>query len=997
MQTMAACLDDNAMAAYLDGALTADEITRVDSHLSECAACRKDMSAIVVSHTMPVARETATEEDASELIPGDSIGRYVLSAEHVRGGMGIVAVAFDPELGRNIAIKVLRPELSAHLLREEARAMAKLSHPNVVSVYDVGEHGGRIYFAMELVEGANLRHWLAQERRGWREIMRTCIQAGRGLAAAHRSGLVHRDFKPDNVMCGPDDRVRVTDFGLASSTPKGGIAGTPTYMAPEVWRGEPATRRSDQWSFCATLYEALFGDPPFDGTDRDQVRAAIERGALAFPKGVVHAKVKRTIARGLANDPAARYASLDALLGELESVLRRPRPVWLAAGATAIVMVGGIGLYAMRERPDVCRIPSALIEGAWSDSRARALDGAFAASGRKHAAASARHVRKILDDYATQWLAARHDACAATRIRGDQSELLLDARTRCLDRRRDELAELVRVLGDKPTPEVVDRAVQAALELYPVDTCSAAGVQAEQPLPADREKAARITELDQELGKLRASLVLARDVSAATKQARSLIERARTLNYPPLSARAAIVLAKLSTYSTDHADTERRLYDALVATAAAQDDYGTASVWMELIAFTAGVKGDAAAALQLVKPAEAALTRAGTPARLATELRHAHGTALAMQGKYEDARKAFEQARADEVDALAQATIDIALSNVELRLGKLEDAHGRVARAAAAIERELGPHHPHVGFSLLAAGNMALEKRDDPQARVAIERALAILADSVGERHVAYALGINNLGMIDAGRMDFAAARKEYERAASILEAIKHPDLYLPISNLGNLERRIGNAVASRKYWERAFEIATASHSEQSDRVSRALYSLGTLANDAGDLTKAISLYQRALDISIKLYGEAHPQSAEALDGLGFAYMDRDDCKQASIYQARAVAAFEAVYGREHPSVAAALTSLGHCQLELRDRRALESLERALAIYEHGASVDPFENAATRWTLAQALRKLGGDRARSIALAKQARELYAKSPEPQAKEMPATIDRWLKR
>jgi eukaryotic-like serine/threonine-protein kinase len=989
---MQGCLDDNAMAAYVDGALTADEVARIDSHLSACATCRQDLSAMAVAHTMPIPREAG-----EELVPGDTIGRYVLSAEHARGGMGIVAIAFDPELGRNVAIKVLRPDLSGQLLRDEARAMAKLSHPNVVSVHDVGEQDGRIYFAMELVEGVNLRRWLAHERHSWREILRTCIQAGRGLAAAHRVGLVHRDFKPDNVLCGPDDRVRVTDFGLAN-VPRAmgsGLAGTPAYIAPEVWQGESASARSDQWSFCVTLYEALYGAPPFGGTTREEVRAAIERGTLQVAaKRRVPARVRRAITRGLATDPDARFPSLDALLDELDAT-RKPRTLWLALGGAALLALAGFGIVAMQGGPALCQMPSSLIDDAWNDNRGRAIETAFAASGRKHAADSARRVREIFDRYSQAWLAARKGACESTRVRGDQSEALLDARTRCLDRRRSELAELARVLADKPTPRMVDRAVQAAHELHSVDTCSASGVQREIPLPADADRAAQITVLEHELAALNAAMTLVAKKDVSIKHARTIIERARPLHYPPLSARAAVVLARLGMYTTDHAETEKLLYEALVATAAAHDDRLTAELWTYLVSFVGGTKGDAPGALQLIKPAEAALARIESPQRYRAQLHHAQAIALTMKGEFEHARQVLEQARGESSDAIDQAAIDTVQCYVEQQLAQIKQARELCARAAAAYERELGPDHPDYGFALNGVGLLAFEQHDNAAARTAFERSLAIIANTVGEQHISYAMGLNNLGMVEGREGNFAAARRAYERAAGVFEALHHPDLYSALGNLGEMELKLGNYAAAREYLERALDIALASHGEQSERVAHTLTSLGSVAYDAGDYAKAQSYYERGLAISTKLFGEHHPNTALALDGLGFVFNARDDCKRAVVYQQRAVAAYEAIYGNDHPAVADTLTTLGDCQTQLGDRRALANLERALAIRDRHVTDDNFESAGTRWTAAKALAKLGGDRARAIVLAKEARALYSKATDPQAKEVLPTIDRWL--
>jgi tetratricopeptide (TPR) repeat protein/predicted Ser/Thr protein kinase len=997
---MQECLDDNTMAAYVDGVLTADEITRIDSHLSDCQTCRQDLSAMAVTHSEPAGRT----HDDDEILPGDTIGRYVLSAEHARGGMGIVSIAFDPELGRNVAIKVLRPELSAQLLRDEARAMAKLNHPNVVTVYDVGEHRGRIYFAMELVEGTTLRRWLAYERHGWRSILRACIHAGRGLAAAHRVGLVHRDFKPDNVLCGPQDRVRVTDFGLASNVPGqgrlgegSGFAGTPAYIAPEVWRGERATARSDQWSFCSTLYEALFGTPPFTGETREEVRAAIEAGKLEVPARVP-GRVRRAIARGLSSDPAARFATLDDLLDELERARRGRRPLWLALGAVGLVAIGA-GAYAMKPERDPCEMPRSLIADAWNGTHAQTIATAFAASGRMHASDTAQRVKGIFDRHSSQWLDARRDACVATRVRGDQSEALLDARIRCLDRRRSELAELVRVLGDKPTPGMVDRAIKAAHEeLDQVASCSAAGVQAEMPLPSDPVRAKQITALEHEVAKLRAGLTLVTQTEAATQQALSLVERARPLAFPPLSARAAVALARLGMFSTDHAETERRLYDALVATAAAKDDRATAEVWTYLVSFTANTKGDVAGALQLIKPAEAALARVEASQNLRAQLHHSHAIVLTMSGKFDLARTALEQARAAATDPIHRAAIDAVQCHVEQRLAEMKKAQELCTRAVAAYERELGPHHAELAFTLNANALIAFELQDNRAARAGFERGIAILENTVGEKHVAYAMAINNLGMIDAREGKHDAARKNYERAIASFETLKHPELISALANLGDMERSLGRYAESRRILERALEAATAAYGADSPRVAQVLYSLGSVAFDLDDLDAAHAHYLRSLAIAAKTFGENHPITALALDGMGFVYSARDNCKMAVTYQRRAVAAYEAVYGKDYPAVADTLTTLASCQLELGDRQAIANLERALAIRAALPTDNDFQAAGTRWTLAKALAKLGGDRMRAVVLAKEARALYDKSPDPIAKKaVLVEIDRWLAR
>jgi len=957
-----------------------------------------------------VADTPGGARDGGVVAPGEAIGRYVVEREHARGGMGVVAIAYDPELGRNVALKVLRPHMAAHLpelLRDEARAMAKLSHPNVVSVYDVGEDGGRIFIAMELVEGLTLREWLGQEPRDWRAIVRALVRAGRGLAAAHRANLVHRDFKPDNVLCGPDDRMRVTDFGLARAgavtddaprTAVGtSIVGTPVYMAPEVWRGEPATARSDQWSFCVTLYEALYRAPPFSGETEGELRAAIDRGMPAPPRRPrVPARILRAIARGLTHDPEARFATVDDLIAELDAVLRRPRPIVIAASAAAAAALAGVAFVGLRgERVDPCQIPPSLIESAWSSARGDAVTAAFTASGRKHAPESARRVRRLLDDYSKHWLDARTDACVATRVRGDQSAAVLDLRARCLDRRRDELAELARVLTDKPTGDVVDHALEAALSLHQLDACTATGVQTEVPLPNDPVRAAQITALDKELARARAALLVQR-VDAATAQARGILARAKPLGYPPLTARALRLLAKLAKYSSDHAEAERLMNEAIAAAAAAHDDRAAADIWIELIAFTATQKGDGAAAIELAKPAEAALLRADSPRDLRAAFQHALGTAYSMQGKYSESREAYQKALRDAPSTLQTAQTEAALCGVELKLAHIKEGAALCERGIAALEAELGPQHPLVGFALVNFGNVGLQTFDHAAARTAIERALVILADTVGEKHMVYAGALNNLGTIAARTGDYATARSAFERSLASFGAAHHAGAFSPLANLGNLERDLGHAAEARKAWERALALAEATQGPESGRAAQAHASLGNLEFDAGNLDKATARYERALAITTKVYGENHTQTAEVLDSLANVYDARNDCKRVISYETRAIAVNEAIYGPAHPKVAQTLTAFARCQSELGNADSIANLERALAIYDRHPDIDPFDRAFTCWVLASALRHHHLQPARAIALAKEARALYAKSPVPEAaKELPA-IDRFLR-
>ena len=360
---------------------------------------------------------------------GPTLGRYRLERELGEGGMGVVHAAFDPDLERRVAVKVLRTGDSSdarqRLLRE-ARAMAKLAHPNVVVVHEVGSANGRDYVAMELVDGHNLAEWLRSERRGPDEIVEAFVAAGRGLAAAHAAGLVHRDFKPHNVLRSRDGRILVTDFGLARGvevsemaldttmrpdqpttsplsglTATGSVLGTPAYMAPEAWQGKPVGPSADQFGFCVGLWEALTGERPFKGDTIEELRKLVNQGASTLDLSKLPRRLRAPLTRGLDADPARRYPTMDALLADLAPKRRSRWP--LAAGGVAIVAALGVFVATRGDRDHVLACPQPAI--AWPDRPADALVGA-----------GHRELANAIDRDVAAWRSIRDSACALTTV-----------------------------------------------------------------------------------------------------------------------------------------------------------------------------------------------------------------------------------------------------------------------------------------------------------------------------------------------------------------------------------------------------------------------------------------------------------------------------------------------------------------------------------------------------------------------------------------------------
>ena len=321
--------------------------------------------------------------------PGEQIGRFVVIEKLGEGGMGAVYAAHDPVLHRRVAIKLLRRELSGptHGARmvQEAQSLAKLSHPNVVNVHDVGQADGRMFLAMEHIEGRALSDVLG-DGLPWERVLELFLAAGNGLSAAHAAGLIHRDFKPANAMLGSDGRVRVLDFGLArdsgegpevhdGATPPstsraplthaGAVMGTPSYMSPEQLAGQPCDARTDQFSFCVSVWEGLYAALPFTLTPREQedipTRKEGPRSAKKAwpalpatpPVRGVPAVVHRALLKGLSVDRGDRHPSMDALLAALKPRARR-YPVWLVyvlAVVTAVLSVGVILDQRQRRTP----------------------------------------------------------------------------------------------------------------------------------------------------------------------------------------------------------------------------------------------------------------------------------------------------------------------------------------------------------------------------------------------------------------------------------------------------------------------------------------------------------------------------------------------------------------------------------------------------------------------------------------------------------------------
>ena len=879
------CLDEDVILAFLEGTLAEDRRAGVEAHVSECVVCGQ---AIAATH---LALRGSSGEPAPESPPwtltlerGALVGRYSVLGKVGAGGMGTVYEAYDPDLDRKIALKLLHVELYAaddvdelrgRLLRE-AQAMARVTHPDVVRVYDVGVCGDRLFVAMEFVRGSTLRGWLSAKRRTWQEILGMFVRAGKGLAAAHAVGIVHRDFKPDNVLVGHDGRVAVTDFGLARTareaparseavvgpnvesaatlTSRGAVVGTPAYMAPEQILGRRADVRSDVFSFGVALYEALYGERPFEGTTLVDVAAAIQRGRVRAPRpgSRVPPWLRTALLRSIRADPNERFPSMNALLAVLErdrKVLRRSA---VAVLAVAVAVTGAVlGVRHFRaERSNLCRAADDRIAAAWSDDRKRALTASFAATGLPYAGEAAREVVRTLDAYVVSWLTMQSDACAATRIRGQQSEELLDLRMECLGHRRTEFLSLLDLLA-RADAKTVEHANESAQALTPVDSCAdVEALRAPVRPPGDAATRARVSELRDEIARGKA-LEDSGDDTAAERALAPCVEEAKRLHYRPIEAEALVDLGAAQNVADDPA-AGTTLDAALVAAEASRHDAVAARAWSELVR-SAYVKADYAQARWRAEHAFAAIDRMGGDDRLLAVVLTNLGSVAYLEGKMEEAESLDRRALEIESRLYGPQHKDLLRSTDHLgrdlvRESKFDEARALLEKTLATYEGVYGPWYPAAAATHQDLGVLYLQQNQCDAAADQYERALAILERVHGSsRQVG--LVLTSLGTAKECGKKYDEAVAYQQRALSVLESAlgpNHIDLNHPLKGLGSALVKRGDAAEALEPLERSLALATEHPGDPYNLALTRFYLAEAIGAAHGDMKRARELATNA-------------------------------------------------------------------------------------------------------------------------------------------------------
>ena len=865
--------------------------------------------------------------------PPSQVGRFTISSLLGTGGMGEVYAARDPELDRLVAIKLLRPDLPKRAdirLRREARAMAKLSHPNLVTVHEVGVHAGQLFVAMELIDGETLHSWVHD--RPWREIVRAYIAAGRGLAAAHAAGIVHRDFKPDNVLVSHDGRVAVGDFGLARQsddisdsgsgtttddrvTQEGALVGTLRYMAPEQLARMRADVRSDQFAFCVALWEALDGHP-FDrletqsSSTADARREAIEAGLIRRRlRGGVPSPISRALARGLAPEPKDRWPSMTKLLDALDRALHRSRRFAIAGVVSAL----GVGLVVMtllawsagstHPPDDPCAKTAQRINAVWQpgpglDRIKAAFETVSRADGGPALASvdeAATRTAAELDRYARAWTSMTYDSCEAN-TRGDQLRDVYSRRAVCLDRRLYELQETVERLTSNPTASVVERSIPAVSRLRAIADCgNVEGLLDRPPPPADPAKRDRIDKLGVELVRLHARSNLG--VSAPDAALETNEREAVALGDDDLIGEAKYMVGHAA-YARGDADVAvAKMRESALAFTRVHDDTQAARA-LSLAAESLVDAGRANDALEVDRAAELAAARGGDRPQVRADVLDSLGSIYVALGQFDDADKTYAEA---------------------IRL--LESSHANPLDLAQVLN---------------AWANALNERSDYARSLPLSNRAVSIIREHEGNHNpeLARALHSNANELVQIGR--YMDAQKEYEEALSIKREFygpKESTVAMTLHAMSNAAEEMGDHDKAAELVQQAFDIWLAKKGLDHQLTQMARYSMAQNLRHRGKLPEALAMIQDVLARRRAMKPPPQPKIANALDEMASTYEAMHELPKALDAEQEALAIREKVLGPNTGDVALSLIKLAEIEVEANDcTKVIDFAKRAVAV-----------------------------------------------------------------
>ncbi len=947
---MSRCLDPSELEALALGRAPEAARLEAEAHLDRCADCARVLSEYVRIYVSNSA--TAVSGVAADLgsDPPSELGRYRLGVRLGSGAMGVVFAAYDPELDRKVAIKLLHPstaldeeELRSRL-RREAQVMAKLSHPNVVTVYDVGRIGDRIFLAIELVEGRTLSAWLREKPRDTPEILRVFVEAGRGLEAAHAAGIVHRDFKPDNVLIGSDGRAKVTDFGLARPsltveearaeepqpgttrvaavlrkfarrTRTGTLVGTPAYMAPEQLRGERADVLSDQFAFSVSLHEALFGRRPYSGEDLAELSESIARRRAPVIPTSAPRWLRRVLQRGLAPNPAGRFPSMTALLSELARDRSRGARIGLSVlavllGAAALVLglraflPGGsrvlppelvssapAGVNAARAP---CAIPD--LSAVWNRERGQELGRAVRERAKVQGSRIGPRLVLALDAYQARYDGARRAVCERQAAGAPERE------RGCFERRRRALQAF---LGAMTEPDY--RALylsEIVVDGLPApEMCVGSGDSAPDVRPTPDKQAEIALSLDAVWAE-KVALELVRPWRTE-EQISSALSRAAASGFVPLTAEAELVASRAYRQRGNLAAAAR-----LGAAAAGR----SRSAGQDEIAWEAALEMIGIQANELMRPFDdwAKLANTLRPSQdksAALRLQIALAKAYAAHDRFRDAKELLERTLAVAKDrglpAGDLAQLDLALADMYLDWGDsratLSYASGVLKRARSIWDEEdprWADARRATARALFASGQKKEALDEEDKARTLIANAYPTQAEEAALQRDEVGGMLEELGRSEKARESYESAR--FNRTAIDTE---NPRRLISDVRLGALLLREGHARAAARSLEKTLVELEKAHGKADPLLIGALRKLAQARAGMRDYRSALRALERARSIVESHHGHLAALSAAILVQMGEVASAAGDRKAALQHYDDAHLPLSSAYGSEHARV----------------------------------------------------------------------------------------------
>ncbi len=939
------------------------------------------------------------------------LDRYTVLKWLGEGGMGLVVAAFDERLNRRVALKLMRREGDADgeaRFVREAHAMARLNHPNVVAVYDSGTVDAHTFFlSMEFVEGQSLQAWSRAQTRTWPEVLEVYRQAAQGLEAAHRAEIIHRDFKPLNVLVGQDGQVRVTDFGVArldikstNAATSGPVAqwsgdltlpgftmGTPKYMAPEMLRGEVADVRSDVFAFCVALYEALYAQPAFPGeTKASRLQAQLEGRISPVPRNSsVPSWLGNAVVSGLAVDPARRPSSMRQMLRLLQHKPFKKSRLVAAVSVGAMMVLGSIG---WARKVDGCSAVARQLHDVWGPETRDQMRASMLATKAAFAQESFDRVESLLNRYADSWVELSMSVCQ--RKTPAQVVLLQEA---CLERKRRQFQNLTELLSGPEDNALLAKAIPAAEALVPVESCrDERALLARVPPPESPEVRMRVEALEQRVGRLQTLFDVGK-YQEALGESDALLQEAEATHYVPVIAQAQYVVAQVHEQLGQASAAEARLRQA-IPLAAEGGDVDTVARGFSLLHRIFVNEARYHEALSLEFPLSAALEQSRDE-RASERAASSQGYLLLELGRFPEAMKKYDEAMAirERIYGPHHSEVAKLLNNFGLLYNKMGD-HSKalefMRRAQATLEAGLGPNHPELSRVLLNQASSQYALGQYQKGLESEERALVIAEQALGSSHPMVGMALNNLGVTKQTLGDNTQALLDFERALNILRQSfgeEHTEVARAHQNIGVARTTMGQCDEAVKSLEQANAIQQKVFGSVHLDVALSLNDLGTAWLCRKDAHQALDFFQRSLSIWEAAEGAEPADVALPMRGIGEALTAQGQFRAAQDVLERALALQEMVLGPVDPNVTDTLLALGALYVEQKNAsNAVSYLERAL-----GQPVSPLRKLDIRFELAKAQWLTPATRARAMDLARESRAGWKAMNHPKEREATAWL------